>query len=132
MKLTIYNKKNSIISRSNQHPSISINQKGHIVFNKESISLIELKDGDLLELCQNEDEKTDFYLSKTDSQDGFKLTNKKSGKYDQFMIATGSAGKLMLVPYGCKRANFKISSEPEVIDGRKFYYIISASIFNKR
>ena len=56
---------------------VSFGAKGAIMFNKEAVGLMELKAGDKLSFCQDEDEPDNWYFFK-DKEHGFELRGNKA------------------------------------------------------
>ncbi|WP_372648232.1 hypothetical protein [Draconibacterium sp.] len=80
MKLKKFN--NKTLPRNGQISGsihITFNKKGVISFSKSASDLLNLKDGDRIVLHQDEENRGDWYLEKTEDENGFKL-HKKSNK----------------------------------------------------
>ena len=124
MKLKAFNQLNSSTVRIGK-PTIRFSKSaGLITFSRQAAMDMGLEDGTRIELCQNEDAPTDWYIHVTDNESGFELRNEKDTGRRAFnctAIVKRVLGSLNIDT----GASFVISKEPEVIDGEKYYFIIT-------
>ncbi|MDM1048038.1 hypothetical protein [Sphingobacterium hotanense] len=78
MKLKEYNKTNSGAGKASV-AMVTMGAKGLLSFNLAACLTANLSPGDRIILLQDEDRPKDWYLSKTDSEEGYVLRDYKNG-----------------------------------------------------
>lgn len=128
MKLKKYNHTNVSATRKGE-PLIRISRKpGLLSFTKEAVEMTGLKAGDRIDFFQDE-ESVDWYISRTEGDDGFLL---RSDKTTQRLKFNASALIDLILPsvkltkdsFACRIANKPIVLDPQ---GRELWCIIMAS-----
>lgn len=126
MKLKAFNQSNLPVMPTGK-PTIRFSKSaGLITFSKQAGINLKFTDDTRVELCQNEDVPTDWYVHITTSKSGFAMRRKDDSSSYTFN-ATPLVRKVLETVKIEKAASFIISGEPEVIDGEKYYYIITGN-----
>lgn len=71
MKLKSYNKQNTITVNA---PKIAFRAKGLIVFNKSACDMLNIKNGDTVEIAQDQEKPKDWFISLSAGKEGFVLS----------------------------------------------------------
>lgn len=129
MKLKAFNQENIPVIRTGKPTIRFFATAGLISISKAAALLMNLKEGSLIELCQNEDEPTDWYIHKTEEQSGFTLR----GKTSSFCLTFNSTPLVVKVLSTLnieKGASFLISKKPVIIDSEEYWYMITGNPMN--
>ncbi len=133
MKLKSYNPETLPVS-SKGKPAMYLNSKAGILhISAAAAEKLGLKEGDFIELSQDEDEPQDWYLSKT--KKGFGLRNKKKGSAEQGLIFSNKAlTKLIFesVEYDQKSGRCLFGAEPVTLKNVDYWPIITASLLTEK
>ena len=127
MKLIIYNIENSKADRTGERLCRVNRKTGVISFSGEMVKCLELKAGDRVQLANDEENKKNWFICKTDSEAGFPITGK-----DKTLLIRNSfvAGLLLSSVKIEKSASFLIANDAEEIDGVKYYQLITTKPIN--
>lgn len=99
---------------------------GLITFSKQAGINLGLTDKTRVELCQNEEEPTDWYIHITTSQSAFEL-RRKDDAVNYTFNATPLVRKVLETLKIEHAASFIISGEPHIIGSEKYFYIITGN-----
>lgn len=133
MKLIIWNKANSYSpTMSARRRTIRVNRHGYIYLSGALTAEMGLGDGGRLNLANDGENPRDWYLCKTQHEDGFRLRGNRPGTKRH---ATGGmefsnvclASKLLaLAKAECFSVRYLVAREPLAIDGVDYYRILTA------
>lgn len=127
MKLIIYNIENSKADRSGERLCRVNRKTGVFTFSCELVKCLELKTGDRVIVANDQEDKKGWYICKTNSEAGFVIT----GKDKALLIRNSFVAGLLLGSVKIeKSASFLVSKEPVVIDGEKYYQLITTKPIN--
>lgn len=133
MKLKSFNPETLPVS-SKGKPAMYINSKaGMFHISATAAEKLELKEGDSIELHQDEEQPQDWYLSKT--KKGFGLRNKKKGSDEQGLNFNNTAlAKLIFESVGYKAQTGRVlfGAEPTVIKSVAYWPVITANLFKSK
>lgn len=133
MKLKFFTPDNLPVSTKGK-PAIYINAKvGMLHISSIAADKIGLKEGDFIELSQDEESLSDWYLSK--SKSGFALRNKKKGSSEQGLIFNNVALAKMIfesVEYNSNSGRCLFGAEPVKVKSVEFWPIITASLLTEK
>ena len=131
MKLIIWNKANSCSPATYaQRRTIRVNRHGYIYLSGALTAEMELRDGCRLNLANDEQNPKDWYLCRTQHEEGFRLRGDRPGKNAATKRLTGGvefsnvclASKLLaLAKAECFSVRYLVAKEPVVVDGVKYY-----------
>ncbi|MEY8591461.1 hypothetical protein AALK14_08425 [Butyricimonas hominis] len=126
MKLFIYNKENALsISARSGERTIRLNRSNGVIYISRSLSdELQLQESDKLLFANDEENKKDWYLCKTNDNSGFTIKNDKAGV--RFTNKFLSAKILDSVKIEAN-ATFLVTKDPTEVDGAKYYRIIVSS-----
>lgn len=137
MKLIIWNKANSYSPTTYaQRRTIRVNRHGYIYLSGALTSEMELRDGCRLNMANDEQNPKDWYLCRTLQEEGFRLRGDRPGENAATKRQTGGvefsnvclASKLLaLAKAECFSVRYLVAKEPIVIDGVKYYKILTAN-----
>lgn len=137
MKLIIWNKANSCSPATYaQRRTIRVNRHGYIYLSGALTPEMELRDGCRLNLANDEQNPKDWYLCRTQQEEGFRLRGDRPGKNAATKRLTGGvefsnvclASKLLaLAKAECFSVRYLVAKEPVVVDGVKYYKILTAN-----
>ena len=137
MKLIIWNKANSCSPATYaQRRTIRVNRHGYIYLSGALTAEMELRDGCRLNLANDEQNPKDWYLCRTQHEEGFRLRGDRPGKNAATKRLTGGvefsnvclASKLLaLAKAECFSVRYLVAKEPVVVDGVKYYKILTAN-----
>ena len=132
MKLIIWNKANSCSPATYaQRRTIRVNRHGYIYLSGALTAEMELRDGCRLNLANDEQNPKDWYLCRTQHEEGFRLRGDRPGKNAATKRLTGGvefsnvclASKLLaLAKAECFSVRYLVAKEPVVVDGVKYSY----------
>lgn len=127
MKLIIYNIENSKISRPGERICRVNRGTGVFTFSGELAKCMELKTGDRVIVANDQEDKKGWYICKTNSEGGFVVT----GKDKALLIRNSLVAGLLLGSIKVeKSAGFLVAKEPVVIEGEKYYQLITTKPIN--
>jgi hypothetical protein len=110
MKLKKFNRKDCS-GRMPGQPQIRINHAGMIMLNKRFVEKANLKPGDKVNIYQDEDKPTDWYLKSTDEDQGVQMRDYKGGLvFNASVIARRIMESVNITE---KSVVFKMGTEPE-------------------
>ena len=123
MKLIIWNKANSCSPATYaQRRTIRVNRHGYIYLSGALTAEMELRDGCRLNLANDEQNPKDWYLCRTQHEEGFRLRGDRPGKNAATKRLTGGVAKAE-----CFSVRYLVAREPVVVDGVKYYKILTAN-----
>lgn len=129
MNLKTFNQE-TLPTSSKSKAGMYINTKaGMFHISKAGAEKLGLKDGDLVELHQNEDDKAEWFISK--SKKGFSLRNKQKGSDENGLIFNNTVlAKIIFESIECKNQAGRclFGSEPQKIKGVEYWPVITASL----
>lgn len=133
MKLKSFNQEN-LPTSSKSKPGIYINSKaGMFHISATAAEKLGLKDGDSIELHQDEENERDWYLSK--SKKGFALRNKKKDS-DEFGLIFNNVSLAKLIfeslGYQAQTGRCLFGAEPTVIKSVAYWPVITANLFKSK
>lgn len=126
MKLFIYNRENSLSgSARNGERTIRLSRNTGVIYMSRTLAdKLELAESDKLLFANDEENKKDWYISKTTDPAGFNIKNDKSGvRLSNKFLSTKILDSLKIA----LNATFLVASEPMEIDSVKYYKIIASS-----
>lgn len=127
MKLIIYNIENSKVDRSGERLCRVNRKTGVISFSGELVKCLELKAGDRVQLANDEENKKNWFICKTDSEAGFIVT----GKDKTLLIRNSFVAGLLLNSLKIeKSASFLVAKEPEKVEGSEYYQLVTTKPIN--
>lgn len=127
MKLIIYNIENSNANRTDERLCRVNRGTGVFSFSGELVKCLGLKNGDRIIVANDQEDKKGWYIRKTDSKSGFVIT----GKDKALLIRNSFVAGLLLSSIKIeKSASFLVAKEPVVIDGEKYYQLITTKPIN--
>lgn len=127
MKLIIYNIENSKVDRSGERLCRVNRKTGVISFSGELAKCLELKAGDRVQLANDEENKKNWFICKTDSEAGFIVT----GKDKTLLIRNSFVAGLLLNSLKIeKSASFLVAKEPEKVEGSEYYQLVTTKPIN--
>lgn len=127
MKLIIYNIENSKANRPGERLCRVNRGTGVFTFSGELVKCMELKTGDRVIVANDQEDKKGWYICKTNSEDGFVVT----GKDKALLIRNSFVAGLLLGSIKVeKSASFLVAKEPVVIEGEKYYQLITTKPIN--
>ncbi len=133
MKLKFFNPENLPISTKGK-PAVYINAKaGMFHISAIAAEKMGLKEGDSVELSQDEENTSDWYLSK--SKKGFALRNKMKGSAEQGLIFNNVTLAKMIfesVEYDQKSGRCLFGAEPVTVKSVDYWPIITASLLTEK
>jgi hypothetical protein len=132
MKLVIYNKENSqpIGQRNGERTLRFSRENGIIYISKAFASELGIKDIDKVQFANDEENTKDWFICKTDSEQGFSIKYDKGGI--RFMNKFLS-NKILDCAKVKDNASFLMEKEPITVDGTKYFKImLSSPIIVKR
>ena len=106
-------------------PSVNIREGGPISFNKTISESIGLKDGDKIVFLQDEIRPMDWYISKTENDDGFVLRGKIKTSSSLITNSATVARAILKSVGSIKKATFRMSEKPTEVDGKKYFAILT-------
>lgn len=112
--------------------SVRINKPGTFSFSRRASEILGLKEGERIKILQDKQREKDWYIMKTDSEDGFMVrrTNKnnKNPSAWSFIIANAYIANLILKSISSqeKSVGFKIAEERTKENGIELYAIITS------
>lgn len=128
MKLQVFNQ-DSLPSKRRGRPTVHFNTKSGVInFSSAVVQLMDLKEGDRIEVCLHEEEDTrgkktaNWYIRTTQSEAGYPLRELKQGLG---FNSTALSQKILFSLEFNLSASFRISTEPIIEDGIKYWYIIT-------
>jgi hypothetical protein len=126
MRLFIYNKENTVsIGTRNGERTIRINRTNGVIYiSKVLMNALKLKENEKLLFANDEDSPKDWYLCKTNDENGFVLKNDKTGI--RFTNKYLSAKILDSVKIE-SNATFLVAKEPVNNNGVLYFKIITSS-----
>ncbi|GAA6343140.1 hypothetical protein I100019A1_08300 [Phocaeicola vulgatus] len=132
MKLVIYNKQNSQpVGQRNGERTLRFNREnGMIYISKSFAAELGIKDIDKVQFANDEENTKDWFICKTDSEQGFSIKYDKGGI--RFMNKFLS-NKILDCAKVKDNASFLMEKEPITVDGTKYFKImLSSPIIVKR
>lgn len=133
MKLKSYNPETLPVS-SKGKPAMYLNSKaGMLHISAAAAEKLGLKEGDFIELSQDEDEPQDWYLSKT--KKGFGLRNKKKGSAEQGLIFNNTAlTKLIFESVGYQEQTGRVlfGAEPVTVNKVDYWPVITSNLLKNK
>lgn len=125
MKLKIYNPDNAGAAGRSAKPNIAFSANGLIAFNKAAVQALNLKEGDLVEFAEDEENDGDWYF-KIVPEGGFSLKAYK----DDGRLCFNSSKIVMFItePLGLTKALCPIAKEAT---DQGYYAILTAGIKSK-
>ncbi len=108
---------------------------GTFGFNKSAVELLKLQSGDKLDILQDQERRKDWYISKTNSKDGFPIrihTKSEDSEHPSFIVDSIYMTKLILNSLNLtdkKSVDFKINTSPVHENGMELYAIITSKQF---
>lgn len=123
MRLFIYNKENTIstYTRGGER-TIRINRtNGVVYFSRILADMLKLKDNERVVFANDEDNPKDWYLSKTNDENGFLVKNEKTGVR---FISTSLCNKILDSVKIQSNATFLVANKPINDNGATFFKII--------
>jgi hypothetical protein len=127
MKLIIYNIENSKANRTCERLCRVNRGTGVFTFSGELVKCLGLKTGDRVIVANDQEDKKGWYICKTDNEAGFVVT----GKDKALLIRNSFVAGLLLSSIKIeKSASFLVAKEPIVIDGEKYYQLITTKPIN--
>lgn len=125
MKLTKFNRGTTLSSnRADSLPIIGVNQKGLIRLNKAGQKLLGLAINDRVNILQDEEKPSDWYVEKTTDDDGFILRNCSGGGLLCNSVLT--TNKIMDSLRIQKSTLMRIAPKP-IEDGSSIYAILTST-----
>lgn len=124
MKLKKFDSTNCQRTHRKGIPIIRFGSKGAIWLSRVLVEKIKLSAGDTIAIVQDEDEPTDWYITK--DKDGFML-RKTSIRWLTFNNAVLSKNVLEALGYEDSYASFRVVTEPVIIAKWEYYPILTAS-----
>ncbi len=131
MKLKVFNKENSTMLVSGE-PLVRISVKaGLFSFSKDAGVLLGLNNGNKIEFVQDEETKIDWFISITDSKDGFSCRS-DGQKFPRFDFNSRGLTKAILdsIKFKGTGVSFKIQENPVELEGSKYYLILTSKLIN--
>ena len=127
MKLIIYNIENSKANRPGERLCRVNRGTGVFTFSGELVKCMELKTGDRVIVANDQEDKKGWYICKTNNEGGFVVT----GKDKALLIRNSFVAGLLLGSIKVeKSASFLVAKEPVVIEGEKYYQLITTKPIN--
>lgn len=127
MKIKRYNRENTGGLRSGK-PTLSIHRIGIITISKQLAEDLKIKEGSFVELLQDEDRPTDWYLIINSSDNGFEVRRKKATTYTLVFNSKHVVREMLKSVALEKSARFLVSiSETELEPDLYAYAIITKS-----
>ncbi|MEL7600607.1 MAG: hypothetical protein AAGU18_10995 [Proteiniphilum sp.] len=130
MKLKTFNR-TTFKSLSTGRATIRFTRQGTISISGKAAEKMNLAEGDKIEFCQSMEDYRDWYIHKTQREDGFILRKFKDGLGLMFSSSKLSSMVLDSVDATDKSVAFVVSGTPEVIDGENYYFIITRTQIKK-
>ena len=126
MKLVIYNKENSQpVGQRNGEMTLRFNREnGMIYISKSFAAELGIKDIDKVQFANDEENTKDWFICKTDSEQGFSIKYDKGGI--RFMNKFLS-NKILDCAKVKDNASFLMEKEPITVDGTKYFKIMLSS-----
>lgn len=130
MKLKAFNQDNQpVVIKGKPYIRLSLSS-GLAVISQSAGKIIGLTEDSGIELCQNQDVPTDWYLHVTKSPPGFPV-RRKDQKSPYCFNNTSVIKKLFgELKFEGKSCSFPVSGTPEIVDGEEYFFIISRQPFN--
>ena len=132
MKLNVFNKENAKCVRDSGSPSVRIGVKtGLFTFNSAFAERLNLKIGDALIICQDDDRKKDWYVACVEAKNGFEVRAKDDQK--SFTFNSVKTAKELAKAIGFENAcTFLVAKNPTVVEGIAYFAIITINQLNKK
>lgn len=109
--------------------SLIISKAGSFTFSKNAVKNLLLQDGDYIEFIQDVDNPKDFYITKSNKKNGYKLRRHSSlmSAISFNSVAIASLIFKSLHISGKKSISCLVSPEPIIENGNKIWAIITSS-----
>lgn len=126
MKLLIYNKQNTLFTtaRSGERTVRFNRSNGIIYISRVLADALKLKDSERLVFANDEDSPKDWYLCKTDDDNGFAINNDKAGVR---FVSKYLSAKILDSAKIESNATFLVAKEPINNNGALYFKIITSS-----
>ncbi len=130
MKLITYNSLNAA-KRVITNPTVCFHYKGLVTFSKKAKEVLGIKEGDKIEILQDEESLEDWYIHKSENQNAFTVRG-KSGKREQTAcissaVVTNKIFNLLGVASNTRSVVCKIGNEPVEYNDLLLFPIITKS-----
>ena len=123
MKLQKYNQLNQISRGCRTIPFFRIHEKGTMVLNQATADLLKVKSGDRINIYNDEERISDWYVEKTTDADGLLLRKHNKGIICNAVKITDKMFESLRIT---KKASFLIAKQP-IEDGSSIYAILTSS-----
>lgn len=130
MKLFIYNKENSIATTAKGgNRTVRINRSNGVIYLSRMLAKsLSFRGGEKMIIANDEDNPKDWYLGKTNNENGFDLRDDKGGVR---FINKCLALKILDSAKVEANSTFLVAKEPINIDGVLYYKIITSSSISR-
>lgn len=132
MKLKTFNQNNLPVAPKGK-PVIRLSlPSGLITFSPKAGEILNLTQHSHVELCQNEDVPSDWYLHVTNAPPGFPIRRKDAKTGYNFNCTSVVRKFFGEIKFEGKACSYPISQTPEVVNGEKYFYILIKNPINEK